>query len=209
MLPLGAAMGTGLDRITLGRFDWTGIGHRPKWAQPEFVPKIFTIRVLAPALVLLAVAGGGWLVMSGSRGGVVESETRPPAPAIAPVLAPAEAAAPREVAYDPFTSEAVVPVQPSLLDKLKISSQSWRRGGLGTNALVSFTVRNNNDYAVKDIAIACSFARRDGSHLTDRTRLVPGVIEMKSRKTFAHLHVGFVNVNADKAKCSLVSAART
>ena len=38
---------------------------------------------------------------------------------------------------------------------LKIISQSWRRGGLGSKALVTFTLRNANDYAVKDIEIAC------------------------------------------------------
>ena len=31
---------------------------------------------------------------------------------------------------------------------------------------------------------------------------------MKSRKTFARLHVGFINVNANKAKCALVAANR-
>jgi len=91
---------------------------------------------------------------------------------------------------------------------LKISSQSWRRGGLGSKALVTFTLRNNNDYAVRDVEIACAFARRDGSHLTDRTRIVPGTVEMKSRKTFARLHIGFVNVNANKAKCAPVAANR-
>jgi hypothetical protein len=36
------------------------------------------------------------------------------------------------------------------VDGLKISSQSWRRGGPGSKALITFTLRNNNDYAVKD-----------------------------------------------------------
>jgi hypothetical protein len=31
---------------------------------------------------------------------------------------------------------------------------------------------------------------------------------MKSRKTFARLHVGFINITAAKAKCSLLSASR-
>ena len=96
----------------------------------------------------------------------------------------------------------------SPLDGLKISSQSWRRGGLGSKALVTFTLRNANEYAVKDIEIACSFTRRDGRHLTDRKRLIGDTVEMKSRKTFAKMHVGFVNVNADKAKCALVTASR-
>src|SRR5262249_58821010 len=98
------------------------------------------------------------------------------------------------------------PVSP--LEGLRISSQSWRRGGLGSKALITFTLRNANDYAVKDIEIACAFARRDGSHLTDRKRLLVEAVEMKSRKTFTRVHVGFVNVNADKAKCALVAANR-
>jgi hypothetical protein len=111
-------------------------------------------------------------------------------------LAPAEAA-----------PDETLPAQASPLDGLKISSQSWRRGGLGSKALVTFTLRNGNDYAVKDIEIACAFLRRDGSHLTDRRRVIHDTVSMKSRKSFARLHVGFVNVNADKAKCELVAAS--
>jgi hypothetical protein len=128
---------------------------------------------------------------------------------------PAEAATPTETAPPkvpeaaaPATVPAATAIEAPPVNGLKIASQSWRRGGLGSKALVTFTLRNNNDYAVKDIEIACAFARRDGSHLTDRTRIVPGTIEMKSRKTFARLHVGFVNVNANKAKCALVAANR-
>src|SRR3981189_2938816 len=103
-------------------------------------------------------------------------------------------------------AEAVTPVETSPVDGLKISSQSWRRGGLGSKALVTFTLRNDNDYAVKDIEIFCSFARRDGSHLTDRRRVIRATVNMKSRRTFARMHIGFVNINANQAKCSLVTA---
>jgi hypothetical protein len=61
---------------------------------------------------------------------------------------------------------------------------------------------------VKDVAIACAFIRRDGRHLTDRAWF-PGPIEMRSRKSFERMHIGFVNVNASKAKCALVSASRS
>jgi hypothetical protein len=44
--------------------------------------------------------------------------------------------------------------------------------------------------------------------LTDRTRTIHDTVNMKSRRTFAHLHVGFVNINANKAKCSLIAANR-
>jgi hypothetical protein len=100
------------------------------------------------------------------------------------------------------------PVEARPVHGLRISSQFWRRGGLGSNAQVTFTLKNANDYAVGNIEIACSFTRRDGSHLTDRTRMIHDTVNMKSRRTFARMHVGFVNVNADKAKCAPIAARR-
>jgi len=96
----------------------------------------------------------------------------------------------------------------SPLDRLRIASQSFQRGGLGSKALVTLTLRNANDFAVKDVEIACAFVRRDGSPLTERTRVIPGAIARKSRKTYTHMLIGFVNINASKAKCSLVTASR-
>ena len=126
---------------------------------------------------------------------------------------PAAAATPADIA-PPATIEPANVEPPNVepprspLDGLKIVSQSWRRGGLGSKALVTFTLRNENDFAVKDIEIACSFTRRDGRHLTDRRRIIPDTVNMKSRKRYAGMLVGFVNVNANKAKCSLVTASR-
>ncbi|PAY05113.1 hypothetical protein CK489_31480 [Bradyrhizobium sp. UFLA03-84] len=96
----------------------------------------------------------------------------------------------------------------SPLDRVRIASQSWRRGGLGSKVLVTLTLRNANDFAVKDIEIACAFIRRDGSPMTERKRLIPDTIAMKSRKTYSQMLIGFVNVNANKAKCSVVTASR-
>jgi hypothetical protein len=132
----------------------------------------------------------------------VQATLSGPAPsAVSPDANPA--AAPLGIA-PPETAEPAG----SPLDGLKIISQSWRRGGLGSKALVTFTLRNANDYAVTDIEIACSFVRRDGSHLTDRRRVIPDTVNMKSRKRYAGMLVGFVNVNANKAKCSVVTASR-
>ncbi|MBR1189976.1 hypothetical protein JQ609_04960 [Bradyrhizobium sp. AUGA SZCCT0169] len=104
---------------------------------------------------------------------------------------------------------SLAPEARSPIEGLRISSQSWRRGGLGSKALVTFTLRNANEYPVKDIEIACAFTRRDGSHLTDRRRVIPDTVNTRSRKVYSGVLVGFVNVNANKAKCSLVTASRT
>lgn len=135
----------------------------------------------------------------------VQATMSGPAPsAVSPDANPAAAAA---APLDIAPPETVEPAR-SPLDGLKIISQSWRRGGLGSKALVTFTLSNANDYAVRDIEIACTFKRRDGAHLTDRRRIIPDTVNMKSRKRYAGMLVGFVNVNANKAKCSVVTASR-
>ena len=155
----------------------------------------------------LLVGAGAWLLLPASDGHGVGSETArlelaslqsEPA-ATDPVSGPSATVPAATAGQTPEAAE---------LDRLRISSQSWRRGGLGSKALVTFTLRNDNDYAVKDVEISCSFVRRDGSHLTDRRRVLPETVNMKSRKTFARVHIGFVNVNASQAKCSLAAARR-
>jgi len=177
-------------------------------------------------LPVVAIAGfAAWIMLPDPSDAEVQSAPVPavvagPAQNAAPVDSasaptqstpehPAEAAAPAAVVTAPEIAapETTAPAK-SPLDGLKISAQSWRRGGLGSKALVTLTLRNRNDFAVRDIEIDCAFARRDGSHLTDRKRVISDVIGMNSRKTYSGMLVGFVNVNANKAKCSLVTASR-
>ena len=159
--------------------------------------RVRSIAGLGVGLAAIVIAGSlAWVTLS-------DAEDKPASVQSAAIQSAGEPAA---VVPDAAAAPATVAASP--LDGLKISSQSWRRGGLGSKALVTFTLRNANDYAVRDIEIACAFARRDGSHLTDRKRLISEAVDMKSRKTFSRVHVGFVNVNADKAKCALVAASR-
>jgi hypothetical protein len=37
--------------------------------------------------------------------------------------------------------------------------------------------------------------------------VIHDIVPRKGRKTFAHLHIGFVNVNADRARCAPVTAS--
>ena len=149
--------------------------------------------VLLPVMAIAILSA--WTM--GARGQSVE-----PAVQAAVVV---QSPSPSDPQPTPAKPDAATPA----VNGLKIASQSWRRGGLGSNALFNFTVRNSNDYAVGGIQVACTFTRQDGIALTERKRVIPdAVVNTKSRKTFARVHIGFVNVNADKAKCALVAASR-
>ena len=149
-----------------------------------------------------------WLLAGLVVGGAVGLTMLPPSGAHVARTAPVKLALASVDPASPTTALDTAASQGAGLDGLRISSQTWRRGGLGSKALVTFTLRNDNDYAVKNIEIVCAFTRRDGSHLTDRSRVLTDTVGMRSRKTFARVPVGFVNVNADQAKCSLVTARR-
>ena len=191
--------------IELSRVELTGLGGvasgRPEKSAAEYLTSGY---VWLPAAALIA-GMATWALVAGYASRPAEGE---PVPATAVVAVPAVSPASSVFAFDPPTAEgeAIVPEETAPVDGLRISSQYWRRGGLGSKALVTFTLRNTNDYAVKDIAISCAFSRQDGSHLTDRSRVIHDIVSKRSRKTFARLHVGFVNVNASKASCSLIAA---
>jgi hypothetical protein len=184
-------MSTGLYRVEFTRFAAAGGLFSGRLRSQHY-----GLALVALALVLTGL--GGWMLRSapGSPTAVNESVRQ------------VTAALPAEPApQDEVMSTEAAPEEAAVVNGLKISSQRWRRGGLGSKALVTFTLRNRNDYAVKDIEISCAFSRRDGSYLTSRTRVIHDTIKMRSRKTFNSIHIGFVNVNADRARCSLVNAS--
>jgi len=136
--------------------------------------------------VVLIVGSGAWMLLPGSGSSTTETAKREPVRLAAATSEPAQSPA-TDTAQDVFLlnpqvtpAEATAPVESSPIDGLRISSQSWRRGGLGSKALVTLTLRNANEYAVRDIEIFCSFARRDGSHLTDRKRVIHDTVIMRS-----------------------------
>jgi len=174
------------------------VGNGEGLPRSRLTPGVWFNRGILWLMAAIVVGCAVWVLVPPPEGNVVHTE--PAALALATVD-PGPAVAASMQSQGPAAD-------PAGLDRLKISSQTWRRGGLGSKALVTFTLRNDNDYAVKDVEIVCTFARRDGSHLTDRSRVLADTVNMKSRKTFARVAVGFVNVNADQAKCALVTAQR-
>ncbi|OPY97393.1 hypothetical protein A5906_38950 [Bradyrhizobium sacchari] len=193
-------MNARLDRIRLGRFAGTG----ERLARALTVASVSFGRGLLWLLAAIIVGCGIWMLLPLSRG----SSAEPVKSDLKADLAAVEPAAPEDAAVVVSPTAEVPASAAADLDHLRISSQTWRRGGLGSKALVTFTLRNDNDYAVRDVEIICAFVRRDGTPLTARSRVLADTVSMKSRKTFARISVGYVNVNADQAKCSLVAARR-
>ena len=180
----------------------------PRLAHPG---RTFPVRNLgAPPRWLLAllVAGLGFGIMifgrphDGAKSRLVASTV--PVTKAARASPPAANFARNEAQSSP--ADALAMATPA--EGLKISSQSWRRGGFGSRALVTLTLRNDNDYAIGDIGLLCAFSRPDGTGVTERRPIIRDTVRPKSRKTFVRIHAGFVNITANRAKCSLLTASR-
>jgi hypothetical protein len=196
----GQEMSAGLFRIESGG---------PVSGELSGRPAVFNNKLIWLS-VILVVAAVAWKMLSEGAAGRAEGQTVGAnfATTASIQTAPLSGTDPASSAPQVDTAPAAVAPEAAPVNGLKISSQSWRRGGLGSKALITFTLRNDNDYAVGDIGLLCSFTRADGSPVTERRQTVRDVVKMKSRKTFARVHVGFINVNANRAKCTLLSASR-
>ena len=185
----------GFESARIAEFSRPFYGRRARRAAETFRSRLIWL------LAILIAGFCGWIVLSGHthHGAANQAVDRA---AIAPIATYAPAQSP-DLARNAAQFDPATPVS-----GLRISSQSWRRGGLGSKALVTFTLRNDNDFAVGDIGLLCSFTRADESPVTERRPTIRDTVKMKSRKTFARMHVGFVNINANRAKCTLLSASR-
>jgi hypothetical protein len=200
----GKEMSAGLFRIeSSGLADSGGVLDRP--AAKLFKNKLIWLSVI------LVVAAGAWKVFSEDTAGRAKGQTvgRTNFATTASIQpSPWSDTDPALSAPQLNAAPAAAPAEAAPVDGLKISSQSWRRGGLGSKALITLTLRNDNDYAIGDIGILCSFSRADGNPVTERRQTIHDTVKKKSRKTFARMHVGFINVTADRATCSLLTASR-
>jgi hypothetical protein len=197
-------MSAGLFRIeSAGPVDSGGFSGRP--AARLFNNKLIWLSVI------LVVAAGAWRMISEDAAGPAKGQTVGRANFATPASIQSSALSDTDLASSASQSSnppAAGPPEAAPVNGLRISSQSWRRGGLGSKALITFTLRNDNDYAVGDIGLLCAFTRADGSPVTERRQTVHDTVKMKSRKIFARMHVGFINVTANRAKCTLLSASR-
>jgi len=198
-------MSIGFDHFDMSRWTRIGLGFPVRsagWGG------LFSL--ILPVVLMVGAAGLWLLLPSSDSDGDPMAQVTPDA--VRPSAAPDEADT--AVESSPATTVASTAQQPATISepppaaRLRILGQSWQRAGLGSNAQATFTLRNDNAFAVKDIQIACAFTRRDGTHLTDRKRIIPVTVDPKARKRFTRLHVGFVNVHANRINCSVLAASR-
>lgn len=93
--------------------------------------------------------------------------------------------------------------------KIKVANFSWKTGGFGSIGIVSITVSNENEFAVKDIVVTCSFSGNSGTHLSTGTQTIYDTVRAKAKRTFPDVNMGFINSQSAKANCFIGLASRS
>jgi hypothetical protein len=160
-------------------------------------------RTAMVALPLILIAGCmAWFMFFA----LDKSDAETPTPlAVAVPQDPPQAPDATEAGQPPHAAAPDSAVPP---DHLRILRQSFTRAGLGSKALVTFILRNDNNYSIKDPEILCAFRSRDGHYTTERRRTLNDTVDARSRKAFPGTLIGFVNIKAQQAKCSVLTASR-
>jgi hypothetical protein len=75
-------------------------------------------------------------------------------------------------------------------NNVKLLKFSWRKGGFGTVMIGTFTIANENEFAVKDIPVACKLTAPSGTVLGVAAATIYERFAPHSRKTISELNMG-------------------
>lgn len=92
-------------------------------------------------------------------------------------------------------------------DQVKYSIDKWRKPGTNNIGTADITITNGNDFAIKDIKIACHYMAKTGKKIeTEQTIAV--TMKAKTTKTFKKTKFPFIDIAAADGKCELIGVQK-
>ncbi|HEX3117195.1 MAG TPA: hypothetical protein VHQ48_17130 [Bradyrhizobium sp.] len=88
---------------------------------------------------------------------------------------------------------------------IKIEKWSWKKGGFDSVMIGTFTIKNSNDFGVKDIVLNCEHFAPSGTLIDSNTRTVYQSIKPKSSITVRDFNMGFLHTQATRSSCSVTN----
>jgi hypothetical protein len=89
---------------------------------------------------------------------------------------------------------------------VELTSFDWKKGGFDSVMLADFTIRNRNDFPVKDITITCVSSGNSGTEIDRQRKTIFDVVKAKKRRTFHGVNMGFIRSEATRSRCEATGA---
>lgn len=84
-----------------------------------------------------------------------------------------------------------------------LKKSSATKEGFGTVFVGTFTIKNENAYAVKDIEITCEHYGRRGMKLSTTSKTIHDALKAGQTRTFRDVNVGFISDQAERYSCEI------
>jgi hypothetical protein len=94
------------------------------------------------------------------------------------------------------------------LQNVEIVDWRWSKQGFGNVMIATFTFRNKNDFAVKDVEVTCRHYANSGTLIDRNVRTIFEVVTAKKSKTVRDFNMGFIHNQANKSSCEVTDFKR-
>jgi hypothetical protein len=85
--------------------------------------------------------------------------------------------------------------------KVTIAAYNWTKGGFDSVMMLDFTVRNDNDYAIKDVTIRCEHSAKSGTNIVSNTRTIYERVPAHGALSKSKFNMGFIHSQIDTSSC--------
>jgi len=88
---------------------------------------------------------------------------------------------------------------------VKIQKWTWKKGGFDNVMIASFTLKNENDFGVKDVVISCDHFAPSGTLIDRNTKTIYQAIKAKSAISVKDVNMGLLHTQVKSSSCSVKS----
>jgi hypothetical protein len=93
-------------------------------------------------------------------------------------------------------------------DNVKISIEKWRKPGSNNAGTADITVKNDNDFAVKDIRVKCDYMSKTGGRKIETDQRLALTVKAKTTKLFKKTKFPFIDQETAEGSCKVTGAAQ-
>lgn len=85
---------------------------------------------------------------------------------------------------------------------------SGRKGGFGTVFIATFTMKNGNDFDIKDPVISCEQTGPSGTTISKTTQTIYRIVRAKSSTIAKNINMGIMHPQSARASCRVIDFKR-
>jgi hypothetical protein len=114
-------------------------------------------------------------------------------------------ASPEGSGFDADKAGAAYRAQAAVISNVRVLKEDIGREQYG-GTTARFVIQNDNDVAVADLTIECTFVGPSGTATDRKTHTIYDTVPAKSKRTFGKINLGYLNGQANKFGCHVTAA---